>query len=80
MKSPRLKAGPSKLFATRFCWKLSGVKWSAQTRKCFVGTNDFVFSFASHTFCRFGSSGNLKVLTLGVELLLQLIVAQTVMS
>ena len=35
-----LKAGPSNLFAARFCFKLSGVKWSPQTREYLVGSND----------------------------------------
>ena len=74
-----LKAGPSKLLAARFCWKLSGVKWSAQMRECFVGTNDSLFIFTSHFFRSFVSSGNLNVLTFDLELLLQLIAAQNTM-
>ena len=45
-------------------------------RECFVGSKDSVFNFSSHSFLSFGSSGNLKVLTLDLESFLQVIAAQ----
>ena len=45
-------------------------------RECFVGSKDSLFIFISHSFLSFGSTGNLKVLTLDLESCLQLIAAQ----
>ena len=71
-----LKAGPSKLLTARFCLKLPGVKWSAQTREYLVGSNDSLLSFMSHSFRSFRLSGNLNVLTLDLEFFTQFIAAQ----
>ena len=43
-----LKAGPSKLLTARFRLKLSGVRWSAQTREYLVGSNDFLLRQRLH--------------------------------
>ena len=74
-----LNVEPREVLIARFCWKQSAVKWSAQMRECFVGSKDSLFIFISHSFLSFGSSGNLKVLTLDLESFLQLIAAQKTM-
>ena len=76
VKSLRLESRTKQTPTARFCLKLPGVKWSAQTREHFVGSNDSLLSFTSHSFRSFRLSGNLNVLTLDLEFFMQFIAAQ----
>ena len=71
-----LKEGPHKLLTVRFCSKLSSMKCSAQTRECFEGVKHSVFIFISYSLLRFGSWGNIKVLTFDFELFVQFMATQ----
>ena len=73
------KAEPNELLAKRFCLKLSFLKWSVQTRKCFVIWNDFLFILFNHSLLKFSSFGKLNELILHLKLLLHLIAAQNTM-
>ena len=62
-----LKESLNKLLTVRFCWKLTLVKSSAQTRECLEGVKHSLFIYKADSLFSFGSWINFKVLTVAFE-------------